>query len=277
MTSNPLFINSPRVYLANIANNSHVNTSWDATTGPITQVFESNTLYGSYLDYIRIKALGQTQPTALRFFYNNGGTLAEPNNNALIFEQTMPNCVWSETASTPDFTIPFRIPLPPGSNIYVTVANTVNSGYTFTGVGGDYGPPGSSPIFVQAPRMQSPNALKTASTTRTLTTGVLNVVFTAASTNGSYLDHIRVKPMGTNAVTVLRIFINNGSDPTADYRNSSLFSECTLAATTLSETQALADIPIPVRINLPPNYNVYATLGTAVSAGWSLTAVGGDL
>jgi hypothetical protein len=277
MTITPLFIHSPQVFLANIANNSHVNTTWDGTTGEIIQVFAANVTYGSFLEYVRIKPLGTSQPTALRFFYNNGQDRAEPNNNALIYEQTLPNVSWSETASTPDFSVPFRIPLPPGANVYVTIANTCNAGFVFTGIGGNYGPPGSVPIFLRVPKIGTTNTLTTASTTRDLTTGVLNVVFRAASTNGSYLDHVRVKPIGTNAASVVRIFINNGSDPTATYKNQTLFIETSLPATTLSETLALTDISVPLRIYLPPNYNVYATLGTAVAAGWTITAIGGDL
>lgn len=110
-------------------------------------------------------------------------------------------------------------------------------------------------------------------------TGTVVTVFTAGA-NGSRLDTIKVRSLGTNVATVIRFFLNNGlanSTPT----NNTLFYEATVAATTLSETSALADnayqfdgLNLP-QVVLPPGYNVNVTIGTALAAGLAVTAFGG--
>ena len=100
-------------------------------------------------------------------------------------------------------------------------------------------------------------------------------IFTADATDGSRLDFIKVRALGTNVATVIRIFINNGS-ATTTAANNTLYLERTLSATTVSETAEQPDIILPLNISLPAGYRIYATFGTAVAAGFHLTAVGGD-
>lgn len=116
----------------------------------------------------------------------------------------------------------------------------------------------------------------TANTTKDLTSGTIyGPNFTANATNGSRLDFIKARPLGTNVATVIRIWINNGS-ATGTAANNTLYLERTLSATTTSETVELPDIILPLNISLPATYRIYATFGTAVAAGFHLTAVGGD-
>jgi hypothetical protein len=115
-----------------------------------------------------------------------------------------------------------------------------------------------------------------ANTTTDLTAGTIyGPIFTADATDGSRLDFIKVRALGTNVATVIRIWINNGS-VTTTAANNALYLERTLSATTVSQTAELPDIILPLNISLAPGYRVYATFGTAVAAGFHLTAVGGD-
>jgi hypothetical protein len=75
--------------------------------------------------------------------------------------------------------------------------------------------------------------------------------------------------------TVIRIWINNGS-VTTTAANNALYLERTLSATTVSQTAEQPDIILPMSISLSAGYRVYATFGTAVAAGFHLTAIGGD-
>jgi hypothetical protein len=75
--------------------------------------------------------------------------------------------------------------------------------------------------------------------------------------------------------TVVRIWINNGL-VTTTAANNALYMERTLTSTSVSQTSELADVIIPMNISLAAGYRVYATFGTAVAAGFHLTAVGGD-
>jgi hypothetical protein len=75
--------------------------------------------------------------------------------------------------------------------------------------------------------------------------------------------------------TVIRIWINNGA-ATTTAANNTLYLERTLSSTTVSQTAEQPDIILPMGISLAPGYRVYATFGTAVAAGFHLTAIGGD-
>lgn len=111
-------------------------------------------------------------------------------------------------------------------------------------------------------------------------TGTVVTVFTAGA-NGSRVDSIKIRALGTNVATVVRIFINNGganSTPT----NNILFHEVTAAATTLSEVGSLADIflnfngvSLP-QLVLPATYKLNVTIGTTVAAGLAISAIGGN-
>lgn len=130
----------------------------------------------------------------------------------------------------------------------------------------------TTPIFPITPKVEW-GALTTANNVYD-GTGTVVTLFTAG-TNGGKVDYIKARAKGTNVATVLRIFINNGSDPTVA-TNNSLFMERALAATTASATSETADWVIPANVTLPAGYKLTAVLGTTVASGWQFTSVGGD-
>ncbi len=135
----------------------------------------------------------------------------------------------------------------------------------------------TAPIFPLTP-INSWTAPFTAAVTSIgdiITTTPASLVFTAHATNGSRLDYLRVRALGSNVATVLRVFINNGASA-ATATNNALFTEVTIAATTLSQVAALAETTIQLDLSLPATYRVYVTIGTTVSAGFVASAIGGD-
>jgi hypothetical protein len=61
-----------------------------------------------------------------------------------------------------------------------------------------------------------------------------------------------------------------------DFVNNNFFyGEVSLPATTATQTAATTDIDYPINLALPPSYHVLVGLGTTVSAGWTVTAIGG--
>jgi hypothetical protein len=115
-----------------------------------------------------------------------------------------------------------------------------------------------------------------ANTTTDLTSGTnYGPIFTGKAVDGSRLDFIKVRALGTNVATVIRIWINNGS-ATGTAANNTLYLERTLSATTVSQTAEQPDITLPLNLSVPAGYRIYATFGTAVAAGFHLTAVAGD-
>ena len=131
------------------------------------------------------------------------------------------------------------------------------------------------PIYTRVPDIQwATSTVLAANTTKDLTSGTIYPVFTAG-TEGSFIQRIRFRALGTNVVTVARVWINNGLT-TATAANNTLWDEITLNATTVSEISALATQELPLNIGLPPGYILYVTLGTVVVSGFDVTVIGGD-
>jgi hypothetical protein len=108
-------------------------------------------------------------------------------------------------------------------------------------------------------------------------TGANNVnIFTADATNGGFVQRIRFKAKGTNAVSVARIYINNGST-NGTATNNTFYGEISLPATTASTTAATVDIDYPLNIALPPGYRLYVGISatTTLASGWVPTTIAG--
>lgn len=133
----------------------------------------------------------------------------------------------------------------------------------------------NNPIFAALGAMTWNAANITAANTTRDGTGTVDTIATGKVTVGTFIRRIVIRPRGTNVVTVMRVFINNGST-NATAANNSLFAEITLPATTATEVASIPGYEIQVNEALPPGYKINVTLGTAVAAGFSVTAVGGD-
>ena len=131
----------------------------------------------------------------------------------------------------------------------------------------------TTPIYTASGDTQWAVSATTANTTKDLTSGTAFTAFTVSSTGG-YVQRIRFKPLGNNIATVARVWLNNGN-ATTTASNNTLWDDITLPSTTNSENSALPTFELPINIALPPNYRIIVTLGTAVSAGYSITVVGG--
>ena len=100
------------------------------------------------------------------------------------------------------------------------------------------------------------------------------VVFTADAVEGGYVQRLRLRALGTNVATVLRIYINNGGVATTA-ANNTYIDEIALPATTASAVAltgpSLARI---LNLRLPLGFRIVVGLATAVAAGWKVTAEG---
>ncbi len=132
-----------------------------------------------------------------------------------------------------------------------------------------------APIFPLTPVNSWPAAITTAITTVNGDLSGSALIYTANGTNGSRLDYIRIRPLGTNVATVLRVFLNNGSTAVTA-GNNVLITEVTIAASTVSQVAALAETTLQLDLVMAPGYRVYVTIGTTISAGVAVTACGGD-
>lgn len=131
----------------------------------------------------------------------------------------------------------------------------------------------TQPIYTASADTQWIGSATVANTTKDLTSGTAYLAFTA-SDNGGYVQRIRFRPQGSNAVTVARVFINNGG-VTGTSTNNILWDEITLPAVSNSETSALPTYELPLNFALPAGYRIFVTLGTVVVGGYSITVIGG--
>jgi hypothetical protein len=129
-----------------------------------------------------------------------------------------------------------------------------------------------NPIY---PLIGSPSwvVLTTANTAKdgTGTVGTLST----GDTDGTFVQRIICRSLGTNVASVLRVFLNNGST-NATPANNSLVFEVSLPATTVSEVAAQAPVELAVGFVLPSGYKLNTTIGTTVAAGWAVTAITAD-
>jgi len=106
--------------------------------------------------------------------------------------------------------------------------------------------------------------------------GTLVKAFTAGA-NGSYVQKMRFRPVGSPAATVCRVFISSSTSTSAT--NSWLYDEITLPAVTLSQTAASSVFELPLNIALDPSYLLYVTFGTSTGSagtGYSVVTIAGD-
>lgn len=139
-------------------------------------------------------------------------------------------------------------------------------------------PANTNPIFSAKGAIQWNPAILLAANIAKDGTGTVTTVFTgnAAGNNaGNFVQKLVARALGTNVATVLRVFVNNGAS-NATAANNSLIAEFTLPATTLSETAAQPDYIMPLNFALPAGFKLNCTLGTAVAAGFAITAFGGE-
>lgn len=140
-------------------------------------------------------------------------------------------------------------------------------------------PANLTPIFPLTPKVSWGKVL-TADATATKNhdgTSETAILLYTAGTFGSRIDEIRATSLGTNVATCLRIFINNGSDPTVD-TNNVLYKELTVAATTISEVAMLSENILLSNsgLTLPAGYRLYGVVGTTIATGLMVSVVGGD-
>jgi hypothetical protein len=136
-------------------------------------------------------------------------------------------------------------------------------------------PGNNAPIYSKSANVSWNTVNMTAANTNKDGTGVVDLIWTADVTNGGYLDSISIVPKGTNVATVMRFFVNNGSTNTVA-ANNSLIDHVGLPASTLSEVAATPKAVLNVQKIFPLGYRIYAVLGTAVAAGFGVTAYGGN-
>jgi hypothetical protein len=130
-----------------------------------------------------------------------------------------------------------------------------------------------NPIFGRTPDVQLGGAVlgPSANTSQDGTGANITSIFQADTTEGGFVDEIRMKPVGSPAATVARIFICSvtgtftpGTSNTAAH--TAMFAEITMGA-------GQNDISIPIRKAIPAGYRLLIAFGTSTGASGTGYAV----
>jgi hypothetical protein len=128
----------------------------------------------------------------------------------------------------------------------------------------------TSPIFVNVPSTQT-NTTGTTANTALDGSGTITTVFTADATDGSKIDKVYLRHLGTNVATVVRFFVDRTGSG-----SFKLIHEETMAANTLSQTAASVPVVWVADLALQAGGKLGVTIGTSIASGIQVTAVGGD-
>lgn len=132
----------------------------------------------------------------------------------------------------------------------------------------------TNPVFSLVPNIGMIQSALTANTGTDITAGTIYLCFTAGA-NGSWVDFMDIKPLGTNVASFFRFWVNNGS-ATGTLANSNYVKDWANPSTVAANTNPQPQGPMPWRLALPPGWRIYATLPTGVAAGFDITTYGGD-
>ena len=144
----------------------------------------------------------------------------------------------------------------------------------------------TQPRFFKAPNISFGGAVLGPSANTALDGSGANTtsIWQADATEGGGVLKVILKPVGSPAATVARLFLCSvtgaftaGTSNTA--ANCGMVAEMTLPAITQTQTAAQPPFEIPVNIYVQAGYRLLLTFGTSTGAagsGCSLTTVGGD-
>jgi hypothetical protein len=132
----------------------------------------------------------------------------------------------------------------------------------------------TDPIYARTSQLSVGGAvIGTSANTATDGTGAnTSLIFTADSTEGSWVQRVVLRPISTIAATVARLWyctdtgaFSAGTTNTA--ANTTMIAEITIAAWTASNTTASPVYEIPVNMPLPASTKLLMTFGTSTGAG----------
>ena len=131
----------------------------------------------------------------------------------------------------------------------------------------------TAPIYTIATGIQLAGAIiGTNANTATDGTGAnISLIYTAASTDGDFINRVILKSVSTIAATVIRLWycsatgaFTAGTTNTAV--NTTMIAELSVAAFTASNTTASPVYEIPVNFTIPLNTKLLMTFGTSTGA-----------
>ena len=209
------------------------------------EVFNSDSVNGSFIQRLRFKPLGTNVATVARIYLSN----------------EFPNQNFTTAPAAPSGT--------PSSS-----GGTMLSGSYYGTI-----------VAIDTYGQQSVVGTLSSAVAVTGPTGSIAWTWTAVAGAVSYRIYVTTNSVAGNSVRYFTSATNSYSQTTMPAAgtyddpmigNNKFYGELSLPATTISATAALVDIDYPMNLALPPGWEVFVGLGTTVAAGWSVLPIAGD-
>lgn len=141
----------------------------------------------------------------------------------------------------------------------------------------------TDPIYSRASDIQALACIAIAANADSTGGGTLQPFYQADTTNGGFVQKVRIQPIATTATattaTSIRIFLSNITGTWTGNSSSNTWSigELTLPATTLSATLGQATYEIPLNMAIPAGWRLVCSFGTTLAAntGYVVAAIAG--
>jgi hypothetical protein len=138
---NPIFSRVAKIGLnAGKTLGTALDTTYNGTDTDTAVLFTADATNGSYVQYVRLSALGNNAVAKCKLYINNGTDYTQAANNSLFSQTSLPATAVITTAATQDVIIPLNIALPPGYvlRIGIDAASALSAGWSATVIAGDY-------------------------------------------------------------------------------------------------------------------------------------------
>jgi len=131
--TNPIFGRTPDVQLAGAILGSSANTATDGTGSNMYQIFEADAAEGSFVQSVRLKAVGTIAATVVRLWFCSdtgtfsAGTTNDETNTTLIAEIAVAVWAASQLVASPVYDIPVNMPIPAGTKLLMSFGTSTGS------------------------------------------------------------------------------------------------------------------------------------------------------
>jgi hypothetical protein len=213
------------------------------------EVFSADATNGGFIQRLRFKALGTNVATVARIYINRGGI----NTNFAVAP-----------------TAPTGTPAITGG---IMLAGTYYALVVAIGPGGSQSVMGAFSLAVTTTAATSSIAWAWTAVPGATSYRLYVSPWATATTYATYATRYVVSATNSYSQTSMIGEIGTFDDPTVG--NQFLYDEISLPATTAIATAATVTVDVPMNLPLPPGYEVYVGLGTAVAAGWAVVGIGG--
>jgi hypothetical protein len=228
-------------------------TDYTGVSPYVREVFAADNTNGGFLQRLRFKALGANVATVARIYINRGGL-----NTNFAAAMAAPTATPSNTGGTMLTGNYYGMVIaigPGGSQSIIGAFSTVQAIASATGVGSINWSWATVPGATKYRLYISPWSIAT--------------TYSAYATR--YVESVTTSYSQTTMIGEIGTF----DDPTVG--NQFLYGEMSLPLiAAASATAAMADIDYPLNLALPPGYEVYVGIATAVASGWAVTGIGGS-